>query len=27
GIEKVKTDKNDRPYQDVKIVNVTVPKS
>ncbi|KAG2329978.1 hypothetical protein Bca52824_001158 [Brassica carinata] len=27
GIEKVKTDKNDRPYQDVKILNVTVPKS
>jgi len=23
----VKTDKNDRPYQDVKILNVTVPKS
>ncbi|KAL9687117.1 hypothetical protein QQ045_031513 [Rhodiola kirilowii] len=27
GIEKVKTDKNDKPYQDVKILNVTVPKS
>ncbi|GMH11120.1 hypothetical protein Nepgr_012961 [Nepenthes gracilis] len=26
-IEKVKTDKNDKPYQDVKILNVTVPKS
>lgn len=26
-IEKVKTDKNDHPYQDVKILNVTVPKS
>ncbi|KAK8947181.1 hypothetical protein KSP39_PZI007233 [Platanthera zijinensis] len=26
-IEKVKTDRNDKPYQDVKIVNVTVPKS
>ncbi|CAL9072683.1 unnamed protein product [Musa textilis] len=26
GIEKVKTDKNDKPYQDVKILNVTVPK-
>lgn len=27
GIEKVKTDKNDKPYQDIKILNVTVPKS
>ncbi|KAF9596982.1 hypothetical protein IFM89_014696 [Coptis chinensis] len=27
GIEKVKTDKTDTPYQDVKILNVTVPKS
>ncbi|KAI9194510.1 hypothetical protein LWI28_006679 [Acer negundo] len=27
AIEKVKTDKGDRPYQDVKILNVTVPKS
>lgn len=27
SIEKVKTDKNDKPYQDVKILNVTVPKS
>eukprot|EP00246_Nothoceros_aenigmaticus_P001782 TRINITY_DN12415_c0_g1_i2.p2 TRINITY_DN12415_c0_g1~~TRINITY_DN12415_c0_g1_i2.p2 ORF type:complete len:231 (+),score=38.89 TRINITY_DN12415_c0_g1_i2:935-1627(+) len=27
GIEKVKTDRNDKPYQDVKILNVTVPKS
>ncbi|KAL5974606.1 cytochrome P450 monooxygenase 71 [Asimina triloba] len=27
AIEKVKTDKMDRPYQDVKILNVTVPKS
>ncbi|CAL9190758.1 unnamed protein product, partial [Musa hybrid cultivar] len=26
GIEKVKTDKSDKPYQDVKILNVTVPK-
>ncbi|KAJ0972686.1 hypothetical protein J5N97_020645 [Dioscorea zingiberensis] len=26
AIEKVKTDKNDKPYQDVKILNVTVPK-
>ncbi|XP_065868079.1 peptidyl-prolyl cis-trans isomerase CYP71 isoform X1 [Euphorbia lathyris] len=26
-IEKVKTDKGDKPYQDVKILNVTVPKS
>lgn len=26
-IEKVKTDRSDKPYQDVKIVNVTVPKS
>ncbi|KAJ7976100.1 putative Peptidyl-prolyl cis-trans isomerase [Quillaja saponaria] len=27
GIEKVKTDRADKPYQDVKILNVTVPKS
>ncbi|MBA0757646.1 hypothetical protein Gotri_020730 [Gossypium trilobum] len=27
GIEKVKTDKADKPYQDVKILNVTVPKT
>ncbi|MCL7028182.1 hypothetical protein MKW94_007373 [Papaver nudicaule] len=27
GIEKVKTDKQDKPYQDVKILNVTIPKS
>ncbi|KAI4386111.1 hypothetical protein MLD38_004072 [Melastoma candidum] len=27
GIEKVKVDKADKPYQDVKILNVTVPKS
>ncbi|KAL9253822.1 Peptidyl-prolyl cis-trans isomerase CYP71-like protein [Drosera capensis] len=27
GIEKVKTDKNEKPYQDVKILNVTVPNS
>ncbi|QCE09438.1 hypothetical protein DEO72_LG10g657 [Vigna unguiculata] len=27
AIEKVKTDKTDKPYQDVKILNVTVPKS
>ncbi|KAJ0020764.1 hypothetical protein Pint_31942 [Pistacia integerrima] len=27
AIEKVKTDKADKPYQDVKILNVTVPKS
>ncbi|KAI4322392.1 hypothetical protein L6164_022094 [Bauhinia variegata] len=27
SIEKVKTDKTDKPYQDVKILNVTVPKS
>ncbi|KAK9156695.1 hypothetical protein Scep_003269 [Stephania cephalantha] len=27
AIEKVKTDKMDKPYQDVKILNVTVPKS
>ncbi|KAF6168375.1 hypothetical protein GIB67_018215 [Kingdonia uniflora] len=27
GIEKVKTDKSDTPHQDVKILNVTVPKS
>ncbi|WOL18547.1 peptidyl-prolyl cis-trans isomerase CYP71 isoform X1 [Canna indica] len=27
AIEKVKTDKSDKPYQDVKILNVTVPKS
>ncbi|XP_024539754.1 peptidyl-prolyl cis-trans isomerase CYP71 isoform X2 [Selaginella moellendorffii] len=26
AIEKVKTDKSDKPYQDVKILNVTVPK-
>ncbi|GER25553.1 peptidyl-prolyl cis-trans isomerasecyclophilin-type family protein [Striga asiatica] len=26
GIEKVKTDKADKPYQDVKILNVTIPK-
>eukprot|EP00250_Pteridium_aquilinum_P011322 c19990_g2_i1 orf=539-2413(-) len=26
GIEKAKTDKNDKPYQDIKILNVTVPK-
>ncbi|XP_044506984.1 peptidyl-prolyl cis-trans isomerase CYP71 [Mangifera indica] len=26
AIEKVKTDKTDKPYQDVKILNVTVPK-
>ncbi|KAK9170452.1 hypothetical protein Syun_002592 [Stephania yunnanensis] len=26
AIEKVKTDKMDKPYQDVKILNVTVPK-
>ncbi|XP_058202369.1 peptidyl-prolyl cis-trans isomerase CYP71 [Rhododendron vialii] len=26
AIEKVKTDKADKPYQDVKILNVTVPK-
>ncbi|KAG5560981.1 hypothetical protein RHGRI_004115 [Rhododendron griersonianum] len=26
AIEKVKTDKGDKPYQDVKILNVTVPK-
>ncbi|KAK6144231.1 hypothetical protein DH2020_021051 [Rehmannia glutinosa] len=26
GIEKVKTDKGDKPYQDVKILNVTIPK-
>lgn len=26
AIEKVKTDKNDKPYTDVKILNVTVPK-
>uniref|UniRef100_A0A0D9XAT8 peptidylprolyl isomerase n=1 Tax=Leersia perrieri TaxID=77586 RepID=A0A0D9XAT8_9ORYZ len=26
-IEKVKTDKNDKPYQDVKILNVTVPRT
>ncbi|KAG1331665.1 peptidyl-prolyl cis-trans isomerase CYP71 [Cocos nucifera] len=25
AIEKVKTDKNDKPYQEVKIINVTVP--
>ncbi|XP_043701537.1 peptidyl-prolyl cis-trans isomerase CYP71 isoform X2 [Telopea speciosissima] len=27
AIEKVKTDKADKPYQDIKILNVTVPKS
>ncbi|XP_074301916.1 peptidyl-prolyl cis-trans isomerase CYP71-like [Silene latifolia] len=27
ALDKVKTDRNDRPYQDVKIFNVTVPKS
>lgn len=27
AIEKVKTDKGDKPYQDVKILNVTIPKS
>ncbi|XP_028808292.1 peptidyl-prolyl cis-trans isomerase CYP71 [Neltuma alba] len=27
AIEKVKTDRADKPYQDVKILNVTVPKS
>ncbi|XXG77109.1 hypothetical protein AAC387_Pa08g1334 [Persea americana] len=27
AIEKVKTDKTDKPYQEVKILNVTVPKS
>ncbi len=27
AIEKVKTDKNDKPYTDVKILNVTVTKS
>lgn len=27
AIEKVKTDKGEKPYQDVKILNVTVPKS
>ncbi|KAL6575760.1 cytochrome P450 monooxygenase 71 [Orobanche hederae] len=26
GIEKVKTDKLDKPYEDVKILNVTIPK-
>lgn len=26
AIDKVKTDNNDRPYQDIKILNVTVPK-
>ncbi|XP_078447411.1 cyclophilin71 [Wolffia australiana] len=26
AIEKTKTDKNDKPFQDVKILNVTVPK-
>lgn len=26
AIEKVKVDKADKPYQDVKILNVTVPK-
>ncbi|CAN1252361.1 Peptidyl-prolyl cis-trans isomerase CYP71 [Linum perenne] len=27
AIEKVKTDRGDKPYQDVKILNVTVPKN
>ncbi|PRQ32179.1 putative peptidylprolyl isomerase [Rosa chinensis] len=27
AIEKVKTNKDDKPHQDVKILNVTVPKS
>ncbi|XP_021716416.1 peptidyl-prolyl cis-trans isomerase CYP71-like [Chenopodium quinoa] len=27
AIEKVKTDRDDKPYQDVKILSVTVPKS
>ncbi|CAK9153829.1 unnamed protein product [Ilex paraguariensis] len=27
AIEKVKTDKADKPYQDVKILNVTVPNN
>ncbi|KAH9606444.1 hypothetical protein KSS87_002842 [Heliosperma pusillum] len=27
ALDKVKTDRNDKPYQDVKILNVTVPKS
>lgn len=27
AIEKAKTDKNDKPYQDIKILSVTVPKS
>ncbi|KAG0562118.1 hypothetical protein KC19_9G119800 [Ceratodon purpureus] len=27
AIEKVKTDRNDKPYTDIKILNVTVPKS
>ncbi|KAI3995095.1 hypothetical protein MKX01_031897 [Papaver californicum] len=27
AIEKVRTDKQDKPYQDVKILNVTIPKS
>ncbi|XP_026418534.1 peptidyl-prolyl cis-trans isomerase CYP71-like isoform X2 [Papaver somniferum] len=26
GIEKVKTNKQDKPYQDIKILNVTIPK-
>ncbi|KAJ4775642.1 Peptidyl-prolyl cis-trans isomerase-like 1 [Rhynchospora pubera] len=26
SIEKVKTDRNDKPHQDVKILNVTIPK-
>ncbi|PWA78014.1 peptidyl-prolyl cis-trans isomerase CYP71 [Artemisia annua] len=26
AIQKVKTDKGDKPYQNVKILNVTVPK-
>ena len=27
AIEEVKTDKGDKPYQDVKMLNVMVPKS
>lgn len=27
AIEKVKTDRNDKPHQDVKILNVTIPKT
>lgn len=27
ALEKVKTDKDDKPYQDVKILSVTIPKS